>query len=259
MDKTKTKVAIVRFLSNSLYVIFNICLVIGIVIFINIFDSILLALMLVVLAKWRIFAVKIRYWWVNIKSAVVDYTVGFSFVLLMSLLQEISLYAQLIVAGLYAIWLIILKQKTSERFMMIQSLISILLFNIVICYFIDINYLLIGMLLEFVVSYFAVWHYLTNYDFDKKTKRLISGFWGMTLMEVMWMSYHWLIGYSIGYDIFKISQLSIVSMLLTYCLFLVLHYSYKEKNNKNKTHLMITPIFFSVLVVLVLILLASNK
>ena len=36
------------------------------------------AVLLVLLSKWRVVAVRPRYWWVNIKANLVDFTVGIS-------------------------------------------------------------------------------------------------------------------------------------------------------------------------------------
>lgn len=69
----------------------------------------LIGLILIVVSKWRIFAVNHRYWILNIRSSLVDFIVGAGFVLLAYAAGQSFLPVHFVLMALYAIWLIILK------------------------------------------------------------------------------------------------------------------------------------------------------
>ena len=69
-------------LSTALHVTLNILLGVGSIFVTIVSGSWLIGFILVLLSKWRMFAVRPRYLWLNIKSNLVDLIVGFSFVAL---------------------------------------------------------------------------------------------------------------------------------------------------------------------------------
>jgi hypothetical protein len=69
------------FLSEAVYTVLNIALAVAVVIVIRYTGSIGFAIGLVVLSKWRVFAVRPRFWWANLRSNLVDFIVSISFVL----------------------------------------------------------------------------------------------------------------------------------------------------------------------------------
>ncbi len=260
MKKLSLKTKIIKALGSSLYVTFNLMLIVAILLSINVFNSLILAFGLIVFAKWRIFAVKPRFWLANIKAAVVDFTIGFSYVLTIYSLGYQNLIIQVVISVLYIIWLLIIKSRTSQQAMAIQSLIAIFWFNLIISYFLSVIPLLVLMVLELIIGYFAVWHYLTNFDFGLKTKRLISGFWGLVLVELSWISWHYLIGYGQSVLPLTVSQMSIISLLLTYFLFTVLEFSYRDQIKKQQTFKQILPsIIFVVGLILTIVLFFSKN
>ena len=68
--------------STMLHVFLNLLLGVGSVLITVLSGSPLLGLILVFASKWRVFAVRARYLWLNIKSNLVDMIVGVSVVLL---------------------------------------------------------------------------------------------------------------------------------------------------------------------------------
>src|SRR5579864_9817282 len=66
-----------------------------------------LALAIILLSKWRMFAVRPRYWLANIRANAVDIIVGVSFLVLM--VHSGTQLWQLILALLYAVWLLVIK------------------------------------------------------------------------------------------------------------------------------------------------------
>lgn len=256
---SKFKSQLIKFFSNSFYLLFNVGLVVAILLSINILNSVFLGLVLVILAKWRVFAVKAHYWWINLKSAVVDYLAGFSFVFSIYLVSSDQLAVQLAIAGFYLFWLLFIKQQNNERAMAIQSLIVVFWSNLVMSYFMDAIPLIGLMAIELTIGYSITWHYLLNFDFEAKTKRLISGFWGMTMTELLWLNWHWNIGYGKSLLPFQISQFAILGTLLSYLLFIVLEYSYKEESKKDYSFRQFLPSLVFVLVTIAMIVLIFSR
>src|SRR3982074_1528761 len=70
-----------------------------------------LALSIIVLSKWRMFAVRPRFWAANVRANAIDLMVGLSIVLFMT--HTASLALQFTWAVLYAVWLLAIKPGSS--------------------------------------------------------------------------------------------------------------------------------------------------
>src|SRR5262245_17629644 len=73
-------------------------------------DFVFIAIMLILLSKWRMFAVQPRYWIANIIANGVDIIVGVASVLFMA--STAVGWWQLFWAFLYGVWLVWLKPKS---------------------------------------------------------------------------------------------------------------------------------------------------
>lgn len=82
----------------------------------------LFAVSIVLLAKWRIFAVRPRHWLSNIRANMVDVFVGLSVVIFMAGTE--SMATQLVWTILYVTWLLILKPRSDLLSVMLQALIA---------------------------------------------------------------------------------------------------------------------------------------
>ena len=95
--------------SSAVHVLLNILLGFGAVLIPVFSGSPVLGLLLVFVSKWRVFAVRSRYLWLNIKSNLVDFIVGFSIVLL-SYYSGLSLApVHFILIVVYVCWLLFIK------------------------------------------------------------------------------------------------------------------------------------------------------
>src|SRR3982074_2388009 len=81
-----------------------------------------LALSIIVLSKWRMFAVKPRFWAANVRANAIDLMVGLSVVLFMT--HSGSLVIQLLWAILYAAWLLAIKPGTGIPMVTTQAFIG---------------------------------------------------------------------------------------------------------------------------------------
>src|SRR5579884_858706 len=85
-------------------------------------DFVQLALSAVVLSKWRVFAVKPRFWAANMRANAVDLMVGLSVVLFMS--HSGSVPVQVLWTVLYAIWLLAVKPRSTMPWVTAQAFIG---------------------------------------------------------------------------------------------------------------------------------------
>src|SRR5438270_1769051 len=81
-----------------------------------------LALSIIVLSKWRMFAVRPRFWPANIRANAVDLMVGLSTVVFMA--HTTSFLMQFFWAVLYAVWLLAIKPGSSIAKVMTQAFIG---------------------------------------------------------------------------------------------------------------------------------------
>ncbi len=99
-------------LSSVLHVILNLALAIVSIGATIITGNCIIGIILVIISKWRVFAVNHRYWLLNIRSSLVDFIVGISFVLLAYAAGTTLLPVHFLLMALYALWLIVIKPKS---------------------------------------------------------------------------------------------------------------------------------------------------
>ncbi|MDO4870894.1 MAG: hypothetical protein Q3996_02245 [Candidatus Saccharibacteria bacterium] len=243
LKKPSHKVA--NLVSSLIYILLNIALALAVIMIIDLFDSIWLAMALIVLSKWRVFAVKIRFWWANIMANFVDFLVGVSYVSIVYLLGDAQLFAQLAIAGLYLIWLLLIKPATNCRMIVLQGLVAIFLTNTMLSTFGSNLAVSFFVLAEMLVGYHVMRHFLINCESDNDSLRLISGIWALIMAELAWVCWHWLIGYDIAWGL-RLSQFSIISTLMTFMAYKILNYANSESGGERqalKLDLVVSVIF----------------
>src|SRR6478735_5599239 len=103
------------FLSEVAYVVLNIALAIALLVIVLVVNVPWPALGLVLLSKWRIFAVRSRYWLANIRANMIDVIVGVSMVVLLYSAAG-DLTAQISLTALYIAWLLFLKPRSKRQY-----------------------------------------------------------------------------------------------------------------------------------------------
>jgi hypothetical protein len=81
-----------------------------------------LALSLILLSKWRMFAVRPRFWLANIRANAVDMVIGVA--VLAFMVSTGNEVAQLLWSVLWASWLIVIKPRADTLWVSLQALIS---------------------------------------------------------------------------------------------------------------------------------------
>ena len=113
-------------ISSLTHLILNLSLAVASTALTVISGSWILGVVLVLLSKWRVIAVRPRYWWLNIKANLVDYTVGISLALLVYLAGTEGLNAwHVILTTIYAFWLIVVKPQSETVWTEVQSFFAI--------------------------------------------------------------------------------------------------------------------------------------
>jgi hypothetical protein len=150
-----------------------------------------LAFILIVLSKWRMFAVRPRFWAANIRANSVDMLVGFSILTLM--LQTDSIMWQGAWAVAFAAWLIIIKPRTTLFMTAVQAGVAYLL-ALSALYKAWSSGPLVGLVLATgIISYLVARHFFDN--FEEPYVKMLSYLWGYFGAALIWVLGHWLLFY----------------------------------------------------------------
>lgn len=152
-----------------------------------------LALSLVVLSKWRMFAVRPRFWAANIRANAIDIMVGLSIVLFIT--HGGSAYIQLGWAAIYAVWLIYIKPASSLLMIGLQAFIGQLA-ALSALYLTWAGGPLYGLsLFTGLICYLAARHFFDG--FDEVYAKLLAYVWGYFGVSLAWLLAHWLLFYHV--------------------------------------------------------------
>ncbi len=156
-------------------------------------DFVPLAIGLIFLSKWRIFAVRPRYWLANILSNGVDIIVGLSLVLFMANTAE--QWWQLLWMVAYSLWLTLLKARNDALSVSAQAMIGQLLgLSALYLKFGDVPLAaLVG--LTWLITYTAARHFLTS--FDEPHTALLAQVWAYFSASLIFILGHWLLFYGL--------------------------------------------------------------
>ncbi len=211
----------------------------------------IIGLILILASKWRVFAVNHRYWWLNIRSSLVDLIVGVSCVLLAYAAGSTFLPVHFVLIGIYAIWLILIKPRSSINFAMVQALIAVLLGTTAATVFAAITDSFVLVLSELIIGYAASHHVLVQGDEHESS--FISIVCGLFCAEIAWLSHAWLIIYTFNSTGICVSQLAIILTVLMFAYFKI-YGNLSANSGSLKFREIALPIVFSLVIVAVLLI-----
>ncbi|MCD8561824.1 hypothetical protein LRY29_02050, partial [Candidatus Saccharibacteria bacterium] len=188
------------FISELVYMGLNIALAVAVLLVVRYTDSIWFAIALVLLSKWRVFAVRPRYWWANLRANMVDFIVSISVVLHLNTINMTSIadgskvWLMIGLTLLYIGWLLFIKPRSKRSFMAAQAGIALFmgmsaLFTISYSWPVS---LVAGV--AWLIGYTAARHILSSYD-EETHGLFLSLVWGLVVAELAWIGYHWAIAY----------------------------------------------------------------
>ena len=196
--------------SDVVYIVLNLVLA-GTVLALTVaFSPPYVAYLIILLSKWRVLAVRPRFWFANIQANLVDTLVGFSTVTLIWQASG-SLMIQVLIAVLYAGWLLMIKPRSKRMYVLVQAGISqfvalTALFSLT--HLVDTAFTVIVC---WVIGYVSARHVLDNYEDDYMT--LLAMMWGMVVAEVGWLATHWMVAYQLSGNLLLPQAAIIVSLV----------------------------------------------
>lgn len=254
MDLIKSSPRRRSHITEFAYAALNAALAIIILLVVLSTQSLWLPILLVLLSKWRVLAVRPRFWKANILANLVDIIVGLSFVVTIFYASG-ALWFQVGMTLAYIVWLLFIKPRSKRAFVTTQALVAVFLgVNALstLAYALDPFFFVVGM---FIIGFASFRHVLMHYDDSLTTYISLIG--GLFMAELGWFGYHWLFAYSMpGAGAIKIAQLAIIATLLGF----LSERIYEVQRRKGEVHAqdIMLPIIFTVLLVVILLLFFNN-
>lgn len=241
--------------SNMVHIFLNILLGISVVLVTVLTSSPILGLILVFASKWRVFAVRSRYLWLNIKSNLVDIIVGVSVVLLAYYAGPEFLPIDFILMIFYCIWLLFIKPLSSESATLTQSLVAVFLgMSAAVIMTANLNSIVL-VLIAFVIGYAASRHILVqSNDKDFTLTTLVCG---LVFAEIAWLCYSWSIIYTFGASGIRIPQLAIILTIFAFVYNYTRQAMIKYQDDFRFKHI-VGPVVFGVILVGIIVVFFSN-
>lgn len=241
--------------SNMVHVFLNILLGVGAVLVTVLSASPVLGILLVLMSKWRVVAVRGRYLWLNIKSNLVDYIVGISVVLLTYFAGPSFLLVDLLLAVFYCAWLLFIKPRSSEKFALVQSLIAVFLGMSAAAIMAANLDSIVLVLIAFLVGYAASRHVLVqSSDKDFTLTTLVCG---LVFAEIAWLCQAWSIIYTFGDTGIRIPQIAIILTVFAFVYNYARQAMIRYQEDFRFKHIL-GPVVFGVVLVGIIVLWFSN-
>jgi hypothetical protein len=258
MDLLKNSFRRRTLISEVAYIALNIALAVSLMLVIRITDSLALAFVLVLLSKWRIFAVRPRFWFANLQANMVNITMSVGYVVFLYSLNQMNasdaviLSLQLLLVALDSVWLILIKPRSKRSSVVLQA--GLALFVGVTAIFIMSYgwYSSVVVALVWLVGYGVARHVLNAYD-DESHITFLSSAWGLIIAQVAWLQFHWTIGYKLPLlNTMYLPQVSVVIAAIGFVSYKVYDSYFHHKRVRGVD--VVLPLIFSVGLISVLML-----
>jgi hypothetical protein len=182
-------------------------------------DFVAIAILLILISKWRMFAVQARYWVANLIANGVDIMVGVALVLFMA--TTAAGWWQVLWAAIYGIWLVWLKPRSDVLSVSAQAMVGQLLGLSVLYLKFGDSSLFALVAGTWLVSYIAARHFLTS--FEEAHTALLSHVWAYFAASLAFILGHWLLFYG------SIAQIIVILTNVGYCLAALYYLDAKDR------------------------------
>ena len=241
--------------SSMVHVFLNILLGVGAVLVTVLSASPVLGLILVLVSKWRVFAVRGRYIWLNVKSNLVDIIVGISVVLLAYYANGSFMVVNVILAIFYCVWLIVIKPLSSEKAALAQSLIAVFLGMSASAIMAANPNSIVIVLLAFMIGFAVSRHVLVQSN--DKNYTLTTLICGLAFAEVAWLCQTWSIIYTFGGTGIRVPQVSIILTIFAFVYNYTRQAMVRYQDDFRFKHIL-GPVVFGAVLVGIIVLWFSN-
>lgn len=200
--------------SNAVHILLNILLGMGAVLITVFSANPALGIVLVLMSKWRIFAVRSRYIWINIKSNLVDVIVGLSVVFLSYYAGGALMPVHILLMIIYVGWLLFIKPMSSENATLVQSLVAVFLgISASTIMTANLNSIL-AVALAFLIGYAASRHVLVQTESENFVLTTLAC--GLVFAEIAWLCHSWAIIYTFGDTGIRVPQAAIILTIFAF-------------------------------------------
>ena len=201
-------------------------------------DFAFLAIGLVLVSKWRMFAVKPRFWLSHIRANSVDILVGISIVLILAHNSSFAIQIAWIVG--YVVWLTLIKPGTTIAMNTLQSMLAALLSLVVLFMIAGDSPLALLVVVSGAICYVTAHHFLDS--FDEPFTKFLAYMWAFMGASLVWIFGHWLLFYGI------LAQPALIILVIGYGLGGIYFFDHKDKLSR------IIKLEFTFIVVVILLI-----
>ncbi len=231
------------------HVLLNLTLVVSVLGLVLVFNSPYLAYLAVVLSKWRIFAVRPRFWWTNLKSNLLDIMFGLSIATL--IWQNTgSFIIQVGFCAVFAVWLVFIKPSNKRSALVVQA--GSMQFMALWALF-TVAYALPQVVVVFVgaVVGFVAAHHVINIFAEEFEDTLLNLAWAFSVAVLAWITWYW----TIAYTPLRVPQISVIVTILGYWALVIYQTLYKESVGKHVDKRALTaPTTFTIISIAILMI-----
>lgn len=226
-------------LSHLLHVLLVMILPVALFVLVRL-DFVPFAIGIIFLSKWRMFAVRPRFWASNIRANSIDLMVGLAVVIFMDHSSSVGL--QLLWMLAHSAWLLFIKPKSSSLMVAAQAFIG---------QFCGLTALYLAWGAEptavltlgtGLVCFWAARHFFDN--FEEPYAKMVSLVWGYFGAAAAWLMSHWLLFYSV------MAQPTLLLSALGYSLASMYYLDHKDKLSVGLRRQFIFIMLVAVIVVL---------
>lgn len=164
-----------------------------------------LAYLIVILSKWRMFAIRPRHWPASIRANAIDVIAGLAFVVFIA--QSPSNAWQLIWMAAYETWLLVIKPRSKAFWTTLQAGLTQFTGLTAIYLLWGRSDLILLVVVTWLVCYLTARHFFSS--FDEPLGSMMSHIWGYVAAALTWVLGHWLLYY--GFLAQPVLLLSILS------------------------------------------------
>ncbi len=205
--------------SEAVYILLNVGLATAVLLVVWAIESPVPAFALILLSKWRVLAVRPRYWFAHVQANLVDLIVSLSLVVLLyaagSGSGEAGMMFQIVLTVLYVLWLLVLKPQTRRAFVVAQAGVAVFVGAIALFTVAFEWPSSLVVLAMWVLGYATARHVLAAYSEAHLT--FLSFAWGLLIAELGWLAYHWTIAYNLPLSTgLRLPQVAIVALALSF-------------------------------------------
>jgi hypothetical protein len=183
-----------------------------------------LAVLVIVLSKWRMFAVRPRFWAANVRANSVDLMVSLSIVVFMTHSGD-SAWLQMMWAALYAGWLVVIKPRNTVPWVTLQAFLGQLAALMAVYLAWSETSTAALTLATGLFCFLAARHFLDM--FEEPYAKMLSYIWGYFGAALAWLLSHWLLFYH------GVAQTTLLLSTLGYGMAVLYYLDHNDKLNQG--------------------------